>query len=274
MRCSAQQNEILKPEIGIVGNLADDSLLNNSGYHYLVESASKLFSPMNVDDQQFENILRRINKLQVKLYALNIFIPGELKLVGPAVNEQAILRYASKVFERCKRAHVNLIVWGSGGARRIPEGFDPIKARAQFIVIAKKVAMLASEYNIMLALENLNSRETNFINTFDEAFEIVKAVDHPHLQLCVDIYHMMVEHEPADVITKTKAFTIHCDIAESNGRNPPGTTDEDFRSYLRALKEINYNGKIMIESQWKDLSYQAAPARIFLQKQIDDVYEH
>ena len=36
------------------------------------------------------------------MYAFNIFIPGELKIVGPDVNESAILTYVDKVFQRCQ----------------------------------------------------------------------------------------------------------------------------------------------------------------------------
>ena len=154
-----------KPEIGIAQSLEYDSLLAASGYKYLVESVGKLFSPVTVTDEQFEKNLARIRQSKVKLYALNIFMPGELKLVGPDVDEAKILLYCERVFQRCKIADVRLIVWGSGGARRIPDGFDRAKAQEQFVSIASKIARLAKKYKIRLALENLNRTETNFINT-------------------------------------------------------------------------------------------------------------
>jgi len=47
----------------------------------------------------------------------------------------------------------------------------------------------------------------------------------------------------------------------------------DFREYLRALKKVKYSGKIMLECRWDNLAAQAGPARLYLQKQIDEVWK-
>ena len=46
------------------------------------------------------------------------------------------------------------------------DGFDPIKAKNQFVTIARKISILAKNYNITLALENLNSRGVLKIHFF------------------------------------------------------------------------------------------------------------
>jgi sugar phosphate isomerase/epimerase len=260
-----------KPEIGIAQSLEYDSLLVASGYKYLVESAGKLFSPINVTDEQFQKNLARIRQSKVQLYALNIFMPGDLKLVGPDVDEAKILLYCEKVFQRCKMADVHLIVWGSGGSRRIPDGFNRAKAKVQFISVAGRVAKLARRYKVMLALENLNRTETNFINTASEALDIVRAVNQSNFKLCADFYHMLREDEGPSILEKAGKDLIHCDIAEKNNRNAPAS--EDFTPYLRALKKIKYTGKIIIECRWGNLEQQAQPSLLYLQKQIDTVYK-
>jgi sugar phosphate isomerase/epimerase len=266
------QKNLTYPKIGIVQSIENDSLLKSIGYQYLVESVGKLVSPKTVTEDQFLINLSHIKKLQVPLYAFNIFIPGELKVVGPDVNEQAVLDYVRSVFERTRQANVSRIIWGSGGSRRVPDGFAESKAKEQFVSIAKKIAKLASEYNITLALENLNSTETNFITTLDEALNIVKAVDHKNLRLCVDVYHMLKEGELPSVIEKAKGYVIYCEVAEKEGRTPPGVQGEDFRPYFAALKKIGYSDRIMIECRWENLNTQAAPAFAYLRRQIEDVY--
>jgi sugar phosphate isomerase/epimerase len=124
----------------------------------------------------------------------------------------------------------------------------------------------------MLALENLNSTETNFITTAAEALAMVKRVDHPNFRLCIDIYHMLKENESPDVIEAASKYVVHCDIAEKLNRTPPGVAKEDFRPYLKALKKIKYTGKIVIEGRWENLATQALPAYQYLQQQIDEVY--
>lgn len=261
-----------KPEIGIVQDLENDSILYASGYRDLMESISKCFSPRSVSEDQFQENLKKIKKLRMNLFAVNIFMPGDLKLVGPEVNEENILSYAEKVFQRCQAAGVKKITWGSGGARRVPDGFDLVKAKEQFIVVARKVAELAKKYNIVLALENLNSTETNFINTVKEAFDVVKKVNQPNFMLCADIYHMLKEDEPPAIIADTKKYLIHVEIAEEENRAPPGSKGEDFREYLKVLKKIGYTDKIILECRFQNVAEQAARARVYLQNQIDEVY--
>jgi sugar phosphate isomerase/epimerase len=267
---SAQRRTI--PEIGIVQNIENDSILQRYGYRYLVESVGKLISPKTVNDEQFEINVAKIKKLRVPMYAFNIFIPGELKIVGPDVNEPAILSYVEKVFQRCKATGVKRIIWGSGGSRRVPDGFDQGKAKEQFVSTAKKIAAMASKYDITLALENLNSTETNFITTLEEALDVVKKVDHKNLRLCVDVYHMLKEGETPLSILNAKGYVIYCEVAEKEGRTPPGVQGDDFRPYFAALKEVGYNDKIMIECRWEDVARQGLMAFQKLQIQIQDVY--
>ncbi|HKZ37125.1 MAG TPA: sugar phosphate isomerase/epimerase family protein [Chryseolinea sp.] len=268
------QKESATLEIGVVQDLENDSLLYAYGYRYLVESTSKLFSPKNVSDQQFETVLQKIKKLKTPLFGTNLFIPGALKVVGPVIDEKAVLSYVEIVFKRGHAAGIKMIIWGSGGSRGIPEGFDRTKAKEQFVSMARKIATLAKKYNIILALENLNSTECNFINTVAEAYDVVKAVDHENFRLCVDIYHMLKEGESAAVIEKTKKYLVYCEIAERENRTPPGVRGDDFRPYLQALKKIGYLGKIIIECRWDDIQVQGASAYQYLHKQIKEVYKN
>ena len=266
------QNKTDLPQIGIVQNIENDSLLHAFGFTCLVEATPKLLSPEKVSDHQFQEYVQRIKNLKVPLLACNILIPGNLKVVGPEVNEAAILNYLEKVFQRAQQAGIHMFTWGSGGSRRIPDGFDRVVAKKQFIAIAKKIAPLAARYNITLALENLNSTETNFINTIAEALEIVKAVNHKNIRLCVDIYHMLKENESPDIILKSKPYTIYCEVAEKEGRTPPGVHGQDFTPYFLALKKIKYQGKIVIECQWQNITTQGNVAYQSLDQQIRNVF--
>jgi sugar phosphate isomerase/epimerase len=266
----AQQKQV--PEIGVVQDIENDSLLQIFGYRYLVENTSKFLSPRTVSDEQFQEKLNILRKSRIPLYACNIFIPGDLKVVGPSVNESEVLAYVEKVFARAQQAHLTMIIWGSSGSRRVPDGFDRAKAKEQFIAIAQKIAAVASRYNIILALENLNTTEANFITTVKEALEIVKAVNHKNLRLCTDIYHMLKENESPDIILKAKGYVVYCEVAEKEGRTPPGVHGDNFRPYLSALKKIGFSGKIVIECRWENFENQGEPAYLELEKQVREVF--
>lgn len=266
------QSHLAAPEIGVVQDYENDSLLKVQGYNYLVESTQKIFSPLELTEQEFQEHLQRLKNLSIPLYGSNIFIPGSLKVVGPEVNEEAVLSYVNDVFIRAKLAGIKMIIWGSGGSRQVPDGFSRTKAKEQFISMARKVAAQAKEHNIILAFESLNSNEANFVNTAAEALEIVKAVDHENFRLCIDIYHMLKEGEGPSVIEQAKGYVVYCEVAEEEDRTPPGVHGEDFKPFFNALKNIGYSGVVMVECRWDNVATQGADAYQYLRKQIDEVY--
>jgi sugar phosphate isomerase/epimerase len=178
-----------------------------------------------------------------------------------------------KVMQRLSQTDTKMIVWGSGGSRRLPDGFDKDIAVNQFISIGKKIAKIAKKYKIMIALESLNTTETNFINSVRDALYIVKKVNHRNLRLNVDIYHMLKDNEQPDVIAKTKKYIVHVEIAEKDNRTAPGVVGTDFKPYLRELQKINFHEQIVIEGRWKDVGDIAKMSKDFLQKQVDEVWQ-
>lgn len=267
------QKAILKPTIGIAENIVNDSTITVAGYSCIVENLSKWVSPRTVTDEQFAKNMEIFKSMKTPIYAFNIFLPGDLKVVGPNVNEPAILEYAEKVISRLSQTDTKMIVWGSGGSRRLPDGFDNDVAVNQFISIGKKIAKIAKKYKIMIALESLNTTETNFINSVRDALYIVKKVNHPNLRLNVDIYHMMKDNEQPAIIAKTKKYIVHVEIAEKDNRTAPGVVGTDFKPYLKELQKIGFHEKIVIEGRWKNIVDIAKMSKDFLQKQVDEVWQ-
>jgi len=208
-------------------------------------------------EEAFTPKLNAVRNAPLPIHAACAFLPAALKCVGPDVDEARLLRYAGTAFRRASEAGIRFIVFGSGGARQIPDGFSAAKAREQFVSYLKKIAPLAKVRDVNLVIECLNKKECNFLNRLAEGEAIVEEVNHPNVQLLADIYHMRVEGESAVEIVKYGKLIRHVHVAELEGRQAPGTSGEDFSLFLRALKEINYQGAISFECGWKNLSQQA-----------------
>src|SRR3546814_2917296 len=80
------------------------------------------------DDKTFRENLARYQHIPIDVFACNSFIPSSMKSVGPEHDQAAVLAYAEKVFQRAREAQVEVIVFGSGGSRKIPEGFSKKEA--------------------------------------------------------------------------------------------------------------------------------------------------
>lgn len=112
----------------------------------------------------------------------------------------------------------------------------------------RELAAYAGEHGVMLCLEPLNRFETSFVNLASQANEIVDRVDHPHLGVMLDTFHMNVEEKNiGDAIRSTGRRLKHLHSCE-NDRGAPGTGHVPWNSVAQALKEIHYDGPVVIES--------------------------
>ncbi|WP_436490429.1 sugar phosphate isomerase/epimerase family protein [Chitinophaga sp. ARDCPP14] len=266
-----QSNAQSLPAIGICSSFSNDSLAAANGFTFMEETVRKILSPA-LSEAQFREQLHAIRSSKCKIQSCNVFIPGTMKLTGNEVDEAKVLGYVDSVMQRAKIAGIKIIVLGSGEARKIPEGADRAKCKQQFIQLCRKMAVVAGKYNVTIAMENLNSTETNFVNTLSEGNEIVTAIQHPNFRLTADIYHMLKEHESPASIENAKAVLVHCHIAERDKRTPPGVAGDDFRPYFAALHKIGYTGHIMMECRWDDPATQYKPAFDYLEGQLKEAY--
>jgi sugar phosphate isomerase/epimerase len=259
-------------ELGVCAALGDAAALKAAGADYLEEGVQRFLVPAEPDDV-FRPKLAEAGLSPLPVRACNSFLPGSLKSVGPdaAAGRDALLRFARTAFRRAHAAGVRVIVFGSGGSRAVPEGFDRSAAEAQFLDLCRTLADPAAACGVTLALEPLNRGEVNFVNSVAEGMELVRAVDKPAFRLLADLYHMMREDEGPEILEKAGDFLVHCHVAERENRTPPGVKGDDFRPYLRALRRAGYGGRMSIECRWEDLAAQAGPALAALRRQIGDV---
>jgi sugar phosphate isomerase/epimerase len=259
------------PNLGIVAPLEQDSLIYASGFRMLGESVGRMLSPSLTEDQFHQN-LARIKKAKCKVFLCNIFFPGSIKIAGPAVEESRVLGYADTVLSRAKKAGIRFIVLGSGGARRTPDGYDAVKAQADFAILCRKLAMVAGKYRITIVLESLQASETNFLITLKSAAEVVRAVDHPNFKLNADIFHMMRGGESPQSIVDAADVLVYCEIAEKQKRSMPGVQGDDFKPWLRALRKAKYKGHIFIEGSTSDPGNDMLLSFKYLTRQLEEVY--
>jgi D-psicose/D-tagatose/L-ribulose 3-epimerase len=110
------------------------------------------------------------------------------------------------------------------------------------------VADYAAEKGIKLAVEPLNRFETDFLNTVQQGLDFFALVDRENAGFLLDTFHMNLEEKDIAAAIKlagNKIFNFHsCE----NDRGTPGTGHIPWNEVFQALKEISYDGPIVIES--------------------------
>ena len=168
-----------------------------------------------------------------------------------------------------QKSKTEIIVFGSGGSRSLPDGVSKEEGVRHFTELLADIGPIAEEYGITVVVEPLASEFRNFINSVAEAGRIVKDVDHPDIKLLADFYHMSRDSQGPGDLLKYGEHIRHIHLAEKERRTPPGIDRFDFMPYLKALAEAGYSGAFSFEAAWDDLKTQAAGSAAYFRSLID-----
>ena len=110
------------------------------------------------------------------------------------------------------------------------------------------LAAFAADHGVVLCLEPLNRFETSFINLTEQAVEVVDRVDHPACKIMLDTFHMNIEERSLGDAIRAAGPRLHHFHACENDRGAPGSGNVAWEEAALALKEIGYDGPVVIES--------------------------
>jgi D-psicose/D-tagatose/L-ribulose 3-epimerase len=106
-----------------------------------------------------------------------------------------------------------------------------------------------SKGDIILAVEPVNRFETHFINIAEDAVKYCKDVGTGNMKILLDAFHMIREEmsftDAVNICGKEYLGYVH--VCENN-RGIPGTGLVPWREFFTALKNIDYDGPLSIES--------------------------
>jgi D-psicose/D-tagatose/L-ribulose 3-epimerase len=112
----------------------------------------------------------------------------------------------------------------------------------------RSVTSTLDSCDVTLAIEPLNRFETYFLNTAADAAALCDEVGHPRVGVAFDTFHANIEEKGlAGACRRIGGHLKHVQISE-NDRGTPGSGHIDWGSLLRALRDLEYDGWLTIES--------------------------
>lgn len=127
----------------------------------------------------------------------------------------------------------------------------------------RQAAEAAQSANVTLAIEYLNRFECYFLTTAADAKALVKRVDHPSFRTMFDTFHANIEEKKqGDAIRHVGDVLAHIHISE-NDRGTPGTGHVDWDEAFSAIKEVGYDGWLVIEAFGRALPDLAAATKVW-----------
>jgi D-psicose/D-tagatose/L-ribulose 3-epimerase len=257
-------------KVGYCTGLKNLEAAKAAGFDYVELSATEVAA---LSDEEFAAAAARAKAIGLPMPAANLFLPATLKVVGPDVNHEQQMQHVHRALSRLATLGTEIVVFGSGGARRVPDGFSQDEAFRQLVDFGRRAAREARADGITIAVEPLRKQETNIINTAAEGLDLVNAVGDPNFQLMIDFYHLASEHEDPAIIFKAKDHIRHLHVANPQGRVFPQVWEEfDYAPFFVNLRAIGYDKRISVEASTTDLTGQAPRAIALLRNAFQSVH--
>lgn len=206
-----------------------------AGFDYLEAGASEIAAAEPFDPEAFR---------QANVIRTNLFFAGGMHLSQP---REEILAYAKKAVDRAARIGVEVMVIGSGGARRALEGEAQPEAEKRFIDVVASIAEYARQNRIRIAPESLLKAETNVGN---DLADLARRLAQRGVGYTADSYHILMEAGP-DVDWEAQISTLpdHVHIGDAPARRWPSATDPQMIAFANRLKHLGYNGSVSVEAK-------------------------
>jgi sugar phosphate isomerase/epimerase len=253
--------------VGYCTGLKNLDAAKAAGFDYVELSATEIAS---LGDDEFAAVAARIKALGLPTPAANLFLPATLKVTGPDIHPDQQMQHVHKALTRLASLGTEIVVFGSGGARRVPDGFPKEEAFRQLVDFGRRAAREARAAGITITIEPLRMQETNIINTAAEGLDLVNAIADPNFELMIDFYHLASEHEDPAIVFKAKDHIRHLHMANPQGRVFPQAWDEyDYAPFFANLRAIGYDRRISVEASTTDLGVQAPRAIALLRRAFE-----
>lgn len=244
-------------KIGLCAGADQIELVKELGYDYIEPPLATIAA---LPEEEFAALGARLKRAGVRAEAFNIFFPRTIRLTGPAADLSATLTYADAALGRAAALGGQVVVFGSGGARNMPESFPPAQGWAQIVAFLRGLDPIAARHGIVIVIEHLNRGESNIITSVADGLRLSKEVNRPQIKALVDSYHMYLGQEDPAVIVGMGDHLRHVHTSRTLGRAYPTEVSDELRVFFAKLRQAGYDGRVSIEARAEDLRSDAAKA--------------
>ncbi|HKD05534.1 MAG TPA: sugar phosphate isomerase/epimerase [Bryobacteraceae bacterium] len=194
-------------------------------------------------------VRRAVSDNGLECNACSVFLPGvSLIDMDPSVRSRA-MDHLKICIDTAAEAGVSILA----GPFYSPVGYLPGRRRtadewSRAIDGYREIAPEFAAANMVLALEPLNRFETFFLNTAADAAALCDAVDHPAVGILFDTFHANIEEKDIAAGYRTVGRHLkHVHTCE-NDRGIPGSGHVEWDAVFTALRDLDYDGWLTIES--------------------------
>jgi D-psicose/D-tagatose/L-ribulose 3-epimerase len=192
---------------------------------------------------------KRLDALGLQRTAVTVRGEADNPISADASVRAKGIENTKRTLDCCAAAGATTLVGPYHSALGVFSGRGPTRDEWKWGVDSmRQVAEYAGQVRVQLAVECLNRFETYLLNTHADAARFVKEVGHEQCRMMYDTFHANIEEKSiAGAIRSCADVLCHVHISE-NDRSTPGTGNVRWNENFDTLKEVGYDGWLMIEA--------------------------
>lgn len=213
--------------------------------------------PMDITDAQARQFRRVAQDAGLTISGLHwlLVAPAGLSIVdADAALRDRTVGVMQRLVELCVLMGGRYLVHGSPKQRSVPPGSSREQALERATACFARVAVTARDAGLVYCIEPLSTRETDLINTVQEAVELVDAIGSPGLKTMIDCSAAgQVENEAIEVLMARwmpSGHIAHVQVNDPNRRGP-GQGEMNFAPIIAAVRRLqasgDYAGTVAVE---------------------------
>ena len=213
---------------------------------------------------KYQALSQRLKNLGLESTAVSIST-GEANPISPdAANRKGAVARLKEVLDCCKALGASKVCGPMHSALGQFSGKGATTDEWNWCKEAMlQVGDYAKQADVTVVLEYLNRFECYFLNCAADAAKFIKEVNHPRIRTMYDTFHANIEEKSIpDAIRTCAPVMDHVHISE-NDRSTPGEGNVNWDANFKTLKEVKYDGWMVVEAFGLALPDLAAATKIW-----------
>lgn len=203
------------------------------------------------DELRRANVYQLLDKYNLKVSSICGIYPWptesrDLSSDNGEIRDVAI-RYVKECIDFATSLNATVVAVSPSPMEKLNPSSDKKIDWKNAVESVKRIAGYAEEQNVLIGIEDINRYEMYLVNSAENVLMFMNEVNSNNVKVMLDCFHMNIEESNlTSAIRKVDPDLVNLHITDSN-RRAAGRGHIDFKSVMKASKDINYGYYLTME---------------------------
>lgn len=206
---------------------------------------------MEMKELQIKELRAKLNNIGLAVEVWADPLPSEVRVTEKGFNLYVWTEYLKKAVQRIAELGCHKLAWSDGRARVLPWEGDVFGMKEQMLQFLTMFCDVARAEGVVVMLEPLGPRRTNYLNTMEEMADFIALVNRENLSSMISLRELGEIKMAESDLPRYSRLISHVQVENPlyiGGRRicPKPSDGHDYRPFFQALHSIRYDGVIAL----------------------------